>query len=221
MKEDATVDALQQELREANETIEGLKESLKNAVQATEVNGHEASESSAAPLDESNRSAPSAAEQPSDAVPLFYAMEKQAELKTARAEINRLASVLADVQSEKSEAHEAMEDMRRRMEEAEARLRRFEKLGSAKRNSSIRLSDSVENGSGPPSQEDSGAVNIEYLKHIMFKFLSAKTVNEKKALVPVIGAVLELTPDELSAAIKSVEQSASISSAATSIFGFM
>eukprot|EP00542_Grammatophora_oceanica_P012618 CAMPEP_0194045772 /NCGR_PEP_ID=MMETSP0009_2-20130614/17972_1 /TAXON_ID=210454 /ORGANISM="Grammatophora oceanica, Strain CCMP 410" /LENGTH=78 /DNA_ID=CAMNT_0038690743 /DNA_START=236 /DNA_END=472 /DNA_ORIENTATION=+ len=58
-------------------------------------------------------------------------MEKQAELNTARDEINRLANLLGDVQSEKMEAFEAMSEMKKKMEEATARLQRFEKLGSA------------------------------------------------------------------------------------------
>ena len=146
-------------------------------------------------------------------------MEKQAELKTARDEMNRLASVLSDVQTEKSEAIEAREDMRRRMEDAEARLRRFEKLGSASREEdSSSPHHHHANGAGGGEAKSSGAVNIEYLKNVMLRFLNAKTVPEKTALVRVIGAVLELTPDELNSAVKSIEQKGSVSS---SLFGFM
>jgi hypothetical protein len=109
------------------------------------------------------------------------------------------------VELEKAEAIEAMEDMRRRMEEAEARLKRFEKLGSTPR----------QNGAVIGEQHDAGATNIEYLKHVIIKFFNAKSVNEKKGLVPVIGAVLELTPDELKAATENVQKGSSV----TSIFG--
>jgi chromosome segregation ATPase len=209
--DESSVSTLRQELHEANEAIEDLKAALANAVEMSERHG-QTSDGGALPFDDSERSsAPVRSNGGGESIPLFYAMEKQAELKTARTEMNRLASVLADVQSEKTEAYEKMEEMKRRMEDAEARLKRFEKLGSAPAGLTATL-----NGAAPTN--DSGAVNIEYLKHIMLRFLNAKTVTERKGLVPVIGAVLELTPNELSAAVQNVEQSAGVGSA---IFGFL
>merc|ERR1712161_91322 len=80
--------------------------------------------------------------------PLFYVIEKQSELKTTREEIVRLAGMLGDAESAKVEAFEAMDDMRRKMEEAEARLRRFEKLGSAASSNNPKLGG----GSNRPGQ---------------------------------------------------------------------
>jgi chromosome segregation ATPase len=202
--DDGAVTALRQELREANDSIQYLKDALKNAV--------EMNEKSAGQSNGGADSHPEHAEEQNDGIPLFYAMEKQAELKTARAEINRLANELANLQSDKSEAVESMNEMRQRMEESEARLKRFEKLSG------------TDDGGVPTSQngntpaQANRAVNIEYLKHIMLKYITAKTTTERKALVPVIGAVLELTSAELTKALASVEQTASASS---SFFGLM
>ena len=45
-----------------------------------------------------------------ESTPLFFAIEKQNELKTARDEINRLANMLGDAESAKQEAFDAMKD---------------------------------------------------------------------------------------------------------------
>jgi hypothetical protein len=200
----ATVAALQQDLNDANAAIDDLKEALKNAL----ADKHQDGNASFASLSRDNsetHGTESFVGGNHETIPLFYAMEKQAELKAARDEMNRLASVLADVELEKTEAIEAMENMRRRMEDAEARLKRFEKLGSTSRHIGAAIGE----------QYDGGATNIEYLKHVIIKFFNAKSVNEKKGLVPVIGAVLELTPDELKAATENVQKGSSV----TSIFG--
>merc|ERR1712238_482911 len=169
--------------------------------------------------------------------PLFYVIEKQSELKTTREEIVRLAGMLGDAESAKVEAFEAMDDMRRKMEEAEARLRRFEKLGSAASSNNPKLGG----GSNRPGQlphyrhqkqhlnkgdyggnrfsignDDISTTNLEYLKNVMLSYLNAKTLNEKKALVPVVGAVLELTADEQRNAIQSLEESAGMQGVGTS-----
>ena len=177
---------LQNELTEANEAIEGLKEALKKALQEKDSIGSE------------ENGAHGNGQQADGSMQLFYAMEKQAELKTARAEINRLASSLSDVQSEKAEAIEAMQTMRRRMEEAESKLKRVEKLAPA--NTASQGED------GASTEANSGAVNVEYLKHIMLKFVSAKTTPERRALVPVIGAILELTADETATAMEELSK---------------
>ena len=187
--------------------------------------------------------------------PLFYVIEKQSELKTTREEIVRLAGMLGDAESAKVEAFEAMDDMRRKMEEAEARLRRFEKLGSAASSNNPNLGGgsnrpgqlphyrhqkqhlnkgdyggnrfsignddiSSTNVSGSSnnsiSSHNDSTTNLEYLKNVMLSYLNAKTLNEKKALVPVVGAVLELTADEQRNAIQSLEESAGMQGVGTS-----
>ena len=139
-------------------------------------------------------------------------MEKQAELNTARDEIMRLANLLSNVQSEKTEALEQRDDMRQRMEEAVARLQRYETLAAP---IDTRSPNAINGGSNPKGKD---SVNIEYLKNIMLRYLNAKTLAEKKALVPVIGAVLCLTPDEQSKAIHNVEESATLGGVGSSIF---
>ena len=202
--DEAKFTELKEELKEANEAIEGLKEALKQALEDSETKNNDSSNTNG------DHGGFADGGQADGSIPLFYAMEKQAELKTARAEINRLASALADVQSEKAEATDGMQSMKKRMEEAESRLKRFKKLSAQPGTPA----DETNGGSGPTT--NSGAVNVEYLKHITLKFVSATTTVERKALVPVIGAILELTPDEMSKATASVEQTSS----ASSFFGF-
>lgn len=193
---------LQDELRFANAAIEDLKEALKNAVESGSA------EPSVAPTEHSSDDS-----EPSnianDATPLFFAMEKQLELKTARNEINRLANLLADVQSEKTEAVEAMIEMRKKAADAESRLKRYEKLRPAR---------NVEGDGRDESEGDSGSTNIEYLKNIMVRFLNAKTLSEKKSLVSVIGAVLCLTPEEQQVAMKNLDEASSLGGVGQSFF---
>lgn len=205
-----TVLMLQQELREANNAIDDLKVALKNAIETNEKKDTKGM-SPRSQL-ETNGSAEGSA-------PLFYAMEKQAELNTARSEINRLASLLSDAQSEKMEAVESSQTMRKRMEQAEARLQRYEKLHSAGAGGRpVGPGDPNGTTCASTSSTDSGAINIEYLKNIMLRYLNATTLAERKALVPVIGAVLCLTPDELNRALASLEKSVTIGGVGSSIF---
>jgi hypothetical protein len=221
--DDETIRMLQQELHDANEAIEDLKEGLKNAVQS---NGSPQQEG---PVDQSERSTDHAESNGTNSTPLFFAMEKQAELNIARNEINRLANLYGNVQSEKTEAFEAMQDMKKRMEDAESRLRRFEQLGtksnrgpsqeSGAGDSSIHSSREAQHAGGEEARSDSsGSVNIEYLKNIMLSYLNAKTLAEKKALVPVIGAVLCLTKDEQKNVQKNMEESVSLGGVGASLF---
>jgi chromosome segregation ATPase len=169
-----------------------------------------------------------------DATPLFFAFEKQAELNTVRDEITRLAALLGDAESAKMEATEAMNEMRTRMEEAESRLRRYEKLAPANgsrnngassfpgsqsygnRRAIVNPSLGRDNGHAMSSQNDS-TVSLEYLKNIMLRYLNASTLNEKRSLVPVLGAVLELTQDEQNLAIQNVEKSAGVTGVGVSL----
>jgi hypothetical protein len=145
-------------------------------------------------------------------------MEKQAELNTARAEINRLANFLSNVQSEKMEAMELMGGMRSRMEDAEARLQRFERLRPT--GEKVDLSNpGHQNGSGPGQHvADIGAVNIEYLKNVLLRYLNAKSNTERKSLVPVLGAVLCLTSDEQRRAMINLEESGTIGAVGSTFF---
>jgi len=171
---------LQEELAESRRAIADLKMALQNAVEE------------ASP-------AASASQPHHDG--LFYAMEKQAELNMARDEINRLANLLSDVQSERMEATEAANEMRERMEEAISQLQRYETLKKGN------------------AQADA-SVNIEYLKNIVLRYLYAKTVAERKALIPVMGAVLCLTPDELTKVIENCGSESPTDSILDSISGY-
>ena len=186
--------SLQQELKEANIAIAEMKDALMNAISQNDMdNDQDATESS-----------------DNGGAPLYFAMEKQSELKTARDEINRLASLLSNIQAERSEAVEQLEETKTRLEAAESRLERLQKLGAS--------SGSSENGeSEPGTKAKDSATNIEYLKNIMMSFLNAKTLQEKKALVPVIGAVLCLTQREQEAAIKNLDDGA-VAASASSLF---
>jgi len=175
-----------------------------------------------------------------DNTPLFFAIEKQNELNTAREEINRLASMLGDAESEKQEAFDAMEEMRQKMDEANARLLRYEKLGMKaarpQHNNSASSSYGPFRGIGsgssyssaprgsvadfrpPASSGHDSVVNLEYLKNVMLSYLKARTLAERRKLVPVIGTVLCLTPEEQAQAVDSVEQSAGLGGVASSFW---
>ena len=168
---EATIAMLQRELHDANVAIKELKETLRITVEEAEAmsasNSVENAQAAQMPVTGGGGSGGD--------MPLFYAMEKQAELTQARNEIARLANLLGDSESDKQEAVDAMYEMEKKMNDARSKLKRQEQLGS-------------------PSEE---GVNLEYLKNVTLSFLNAKTVTEKKMLLPVIGTVLCLTPDEL------------------------
>lgn len=245
---DATIIMLQQELAGANDAIRELKEALGNALLKSEANGVDMSQGVAPMLQaRSFDSGDALSTNPTvsgyaaghgsgvppagsgtgenDSTPLYFAMEKQFELNTARDEILRLANLLGDAESEKESAFEAMNEMRIKMEEAESRLRRYEKLGAgakAQLNSrytddfgggygnyrSVRLDDT--DTEGPVSTAES-QTNLEYLKNVMLSYLKAKTMAERKALVPVLASVLDFTPDEAYAAMDAAEAASGLS----------
>ena len=232
-KDDATIVMLQQELQVANDVIKDLKESLSTIISKDPstlepeqliqtVNSMGEEYNSSATRTNTNTGGNN------DSTPLFFAFEKQAELNTARDEITRLAALLGDAESEKMEALEAKEGMRKAMEETEARLKRFEKLGAAGGN---RFSNGPSHGrrismgqsnfnlhqGGSVSSHNDSSVNLEYLKNITLRYMNAMSLNEKKALIPVIGAVLELTADEQAQAINSVEKNAGIQGVGTTL----
>jgi chromosome segregation ATPase len=173
---EATISMLKQELEDANQAIKDLKETLKTT------------------MEERDTVSPSKSHQPhsmsmsgdsNGGMPLFYAMEKQAELTQARDEIARLASLLGDAESTKQEALENMEEMKLLMEDAQSRLKRQEQL---------------------QTNPDKERVNLEYLKNIMLSYLNAKTAAEKKTLLPVLGTVLCLTPEEQRKAMDALDK---------------
>ena len=59
---------------------------------------------------------------------------------------------------------------------------------------------------------------MEYLKNVMLSFLTAKTLADRRKLVPVVSTVLCLTPEEHVQAINSVEQNAGLTGVATSFW---
>ena len=247
---DATIIMLQQDLDSANDAIKGLKEALRNGIGTNPASPpHGIGAGSAAPsLGLGTMTAPGATTgERSDSTPLYFAMEKQFELNTARDEIVRLANLVGEAESEKESALDAMEAMRRSMEDAEARLRRYEKLGAGARaqltsrqQTSMRGGGYYDHGQGgggwgrPPvdhriDDEDPAAafpslpasteesrVNLEYLKNTLLSYLNARTVAERRALVPVLAAVLELTPDETQHAMRSIEASGGLASVGAS-----
>ncbi|CAB9518759.1 GRIP domain [Seminavis robusta] len=198
----ATIMMLQEQLREKNQSIEELKELLENSLADEKAQGPNGGTGSPPSPQHTNGGKENGA-------PLFYAIEKQAELNTARNEINRLASLYSDVQSEKFEAQEALQAALRELDEEKAKSQRYEKLSAAPGGTV---------GGDDVSAATSGRTNVEYLKNIMMSFLNAKTLTEKKALIPVIGAVLCLTPDEQANAIKNVESAGSIEGFGSALF---
>jgi hypothetical protein len=130
--------------------------------------------------------------------------------------------MLGDAESSKQDAVDAMEGMRQKMEEANSRLLRYEKLGM---NSSAGTRPPVSHNTsyGPfrsnaPSSVNDSAVNLEYLKNIMLSFLTATTYADRRKLVPVVATVLCLTPEEQAQAINSVEATAGLGGVASSFW---
>jgi len=230
-----TIIMLQQELQGANEAIAELKLALRTALLEKADNdsqrrGVEIYAAQTNGVDGNDRDST----QGNDSTPLFFAIEKQNELKTARDEINRLANMLGDAESAKQEAYEAMEEMRQKMEESKSRLQRYEKLGMQSSSHRPPISQSsygpFRNATtgGPPSYLNNDArmansgsdsvVNLEYLKNVMLSFLTAKTLADRRKLVPVVATVLCLTPEEQMQAVNSVEQTAGLSGVASSFW---
>jgi len=145
---------------------------------------------------------------------LFYAFEKQAELVTARDEINRLANIIGEVQSEKQDALDEIKKLQNRLEDTEAKLNRQSKLMGPAIGLSNNASKATSASKGKARAEENVAeeaamaasANIEYLKHVMLRYLRARTTSEKRALLPVISAVLCLTVDEKKSVERAVEE---------------
>lgn len=181
---EATINMLRQELDDANKAIKELKETFRATVEEAKSGGPAGTPMQPQATDDGA------------GMPLFYAMEKQAELTQARNEITRLANLLGDSEADKQHAMENMKEMERRMNEALAKLKR-----------------QTQREKFTPQEEQ---VNMEYLKNVTLSFVNAKTVSEKKALLPVIGTVLCLTPEELSKAMAALDSGASTMESVTS-----
>jgi chromosome segregation ATPase len=180
---EATIAMLQHDLQDANQAIKELKETLVSTL-------NEQAHADAHPEGQSASSSSNANGNNGDntgGMPLFYAMEKQAELTQARNELARLANLVGNAESSKQEAMDAMEEMQQLLDESQAKLKRQDQ-------SSARS----------PEQE---RVNLEYLKNVMLSYLNAKTMQEKKTLLPVMGTVLCWTPDETRQAMDALEKS--------------
>lgn len=221
---DGTIIMLQQELQGANEAISELKLALRTAL-LENANNVETRDGliagrDAGALHNEYRHEDGQFTSRNESTPLYFAIEKQNELKTARDEINRLANMVGEAESAKQDAYDAMEEMRQKMEEATSRLLRYEKLG-LKSNARPQISHSAYGPSfrNPSSAlANDSAVNLEYLKNVMLSFLTAKTLAERRKLVPVVATVLCLTPEEQTQAIKSVEQTAGLTGVASSFW---
>ena len=231
---DGTILMLQQELQGATEAIAELKLALRTALlEKADAEARGPAEGLPATSNEPGEDSMAWSNgHGNDSTPLFFAIEKQNELNTARNEINRLANMLGDAESAKQEALDAMNDMWNKMEEANARLERYEKLGMKTaaprppthasygpfRNNTGILSDDRAVGVPAVNTGNDSVVNLEYLKNVMLSFLTAKTLADRRKLVPVVSTVLCLTPEEHVQAINSVEQNAGLTGVATSFW---
>lgn len=182
---EATIAMLQRELEDANQAIRELKETLRATVEEQTPHGGLQQQ----PIQNNGGQSDSAASAAGGGMPLFYAMEKQAELTQARNEIARLATMVGSSEASKQEALDEMEEMRRELEALQSKLQR-------------------ESRRSTPQEE---RVNLEYLKHVILSFLNAKSQHEKKTLLPVIGAVLCLTPQEQNQALQHLEKEGKLS----------
>merc|ERR1719469_773506 len=127
------VNMLQEELDGANEAIKELKRELRNAFGREKERGMEFNSNAVVTTALSDDQGESCLSEEyhkntkqndetnndSSAMPLFYAIEKQAELSIARDEINRLANLVSEIETLKRVALEEKENMRKKMEEAE------------------------------------------------------------------------------------------------------
>lgn len=234
---DGTILMLQQELEGATDAIAELKLALRTAL-LEKADAESRSPTSAeglpvTPNEPGEDSMTWSNGHGNDSTPLFFAIEKQNELNTARNEINRLANMLGDAESAKQEALDAMKEMWNKMEEANARLERYEKLGMKtavprppthasygpfRNNTGILSDDRGIVGVPAVNTGNDSVVNLEYLKNVMLSFLTAKTLADRRKLVPVVSTVLCLTPEEHDQAINSVEQNAGLTGVATSFW---
>ena len=176
---------LQRELQDANQAIRELKETLKATVE--EQSHIEPARNGGSNHHHHDHHSDSNVN--GGGMPLFYAMEKQAELTQARNEIARLAALVGNSEASKQEAIDEMDEMRRHLLDVKAQLDRQSRLQS-------------------PQEE---RVNLEYLKNVILSFLNAKSQLEKKTLLPVIGTVLCLTPQEQQQAMHHLEKDGHLS----------
>jgi len=215
VQNEGMVTMLQEELDGANEAVKELKKELRDALtrekerEAMQYNVGSISSNPEQMVQQQNLIEKHETSNNSSTTPLFYAIEKQAELKIARDEINRLANLVSELETRKQAAWEEKEEFRKNMEEAEARLRRHEKLGASARPTPVssRASPYSNSYNPTPKPESSENLNLEYLKNITLRYIKASNTSERKALIPVIAAVLCLTEDETQNAMNAVDSS--------------
>jgi len=250
-EDDGAIALLHEELQGANEAVKELKNALAEALLREKQRNtnlenlktfHEPAFVSSEVSNENCNSDPSNGmasfdnndtKQTNSSMPLFYAMEKQAELNVARNEINRLASIVSEIESEKRVAIEEKDEMRKKMEESEARLRRHEKLGHSIAARQPPSSTSISNldrsygysdnrrgsaATGSRNIAPSENLNLEYLKNITLRYVKASTLRERKDLIPVIAAVLCLTQEEKQNALDAVDATANLTNVGNNIF---
>jgi len=260
---------LQEELQEANSAIAGLKEALRQALNNQsqkhssgkvrakhsrlddddddDDNSSVSSQADFATSPSRSRGGSSYAEislrdHDSEAPPqsaLFFAFEKQAELNTARDEINRLANLVGEEQTAKQLVIDKLAQLGRELEDTKAKLQLQSKLlgysDAAKKhqqqqiqtpNNPIGMSrfgatkslitSPVENTAEEAAK--AAAANVEYLKHVMLRYLHAKTTNEKRSLLPVVSAVLCLTTDEKSGVEQAIQETGGLTGMGNAFF---
>jgi len=208
----AKITKFEKEVEEANRTIDELKDGLKSALlekQALEESLSTGRSSGA----NTHHSTTNTSSNNDSSAPLFYAMEKQAELNAAREEISRLASLLGDAKQERAEAMEAAEIAQKQLESTNSMLLRQEKLGKGRDGKNMPSNNGDSDETSYEYISESADINLEYLKNIMLKYLGAKTYNERRSLIPAIAAVLCLTQDETNDALNSVDLSSGIGNA--------
>lgn len=216
----STIHNLKEEVKESNEAIVDLKDALKSAL--LEKQALLDNQESGVPSTMPSNSHSSVATEPhsqggNSTTPLFYALEKQAELVTAREEITRLASLLGDAHQDREEALQEALICRKQLEETEAMLQRQNKMGRQRKahehdcDAAINIGKTTESSYDHMCKVESSAdINLEYLKNIMLKYLSAKSFSERRALIPAIAAVLCLTHEETQQAVASVDLSGGV-----------
>jgi predicted nucleic acid-binding Zn-ribbon protein len=174
---------------------------------------------------------------------LYFAFEKQAELNTAREEINRLANLVGEVQSEKTDALEKCAHLEKGLEETNAKMQRQSKLlgyaetskqqrqqpqeqpmtpgGSRRYSGDPRTPGRGGSGTMDNSAEEAAnaaTANVEYLKHVMLRYLHAKSNNEKRGLLPVVSAVLCLTSDEKKSVDQAIQETGGLTGMGNAFF---
>mmetsp|Transcript_27456 Transcript_27456/g.76982 ORF Transcript_27456/g.76982 Transcript_27456/m.76982 type:complete len:1235 (-) Transcript_27456:115-3819(-) len=218
---ESTITMLRQELQVADQAIRDLKQTLRVTIEERDQavltggppqNGGAGTGTGTGTGSHAVDNGGSRESSGAEAVPLFYAMEKQAELTQARNEISRLAGLVGDAKAEKQEALDQVAAIQEELHQVQSRVQRMEQLGGRASNSTTMTATTTassttptngsQNGSDASKSTSDGSLNLEYLKNIVLSYLNAKTKQERRTLLPVIGTVLCLTPEEQAKAME-------------------